>query len=262
MYPTRQNHDGHGDGPLSQQLRPVERHAAPLRRHSAWRHRHLLRAPRDDAADDDGEDKAFVRDTLRFFEFDASSFSSELKDAIRYSHLRPYKIYVAQSVKTAGEGGFEVNHSELDWSAVDAEAPIEVEQHFGTAAAITLHASARERRVRVPERDRVIMREHAQTLAQGYVDSRGVLRKLLLGKDIVFAVNKRHAETLAALFGAQFARFRPSPAKRFADDAVASDHGAVSEVDDMTKIRRFKKGTVTALMANAFDAPEPQCSTR
>ncbi len=119
-----------------------------------------------------------------------------------------------------------------------------------------------EIRIRVPERDRVIMREHAQTLAQGYVDSRGVLRKLLLGKDIVFAVNKRHAETLAALFGAQFARFRPSPAKRFADDAVASDHGAVSEVDDMTKIRRFKKGTVTALMANAFDAPEPQCSTR
>jgi type I restriction enzyme R subunit len=56
----------------------------------------------------DEEDKLFVRDTLRFFEVDAPTFSYKLKDAIRDGVLAPYQIYKAQTVKTAAEGGFEV----------------------------------------------------------------------------------------------------------------------------------------------------------
>ena len=80
----------------------------------------------------DDEDKAFVRDTLRFFEVDAPTFSYKLKTAIRDGYLVPYQIYKAQTVKTAAQGGFEVKKSELDWSAMDAEtrAELEIEQRF------------------------------------------------------------------------------------------------------------------------------------
>lgn len=81
---------------------------------------------RDDDSSDD-EDKAFARDTLRFFEVDAPTFSYKLKDAIRDGHLVPYQIYKAQTVKTAAEGGFEVKRSELDWSALEDESRIELE---------------------------------------------------------------------------------------------------------------------------------------
>ena len=63
-------------------------------------------ADRDSGGDD--EDKAFVRDTLRFFEVDAPTFSYKLKTAIRDGYLVPYQIYKAQTVKTAAAGGFEV----------------------------------------------------------------------------------------------------------------------------------------------------------
>jgi type I restriction enzyme R subunit len=53
----------------------------------------------------DDEDKAFVRDTLRFFEVDAPTFSYKLKTAIRDDYLVPYQIYKAQTVKTAAQGG-------------------------------------------------------------------------------------------------------------------------------------------------------------
>jgi type I restriction enzyme R subunit len=55
------------------------------------------------------------------------------------------------------------------------------------------------------------VREFRQVLDNGYLDAKGVLRKPLLGKTIVFAVTKRHAETLAQLFDAQFADKKPSP---------------------------------------------------
>ena len=66
-------------------------------------------APTDDSENaGDAEDKAFVRDTLRFFEVDTPTFSYKLKTAIRDGYLVPYQIYKAQTVKTAAEGGFEV----------------------------------------------------------------------------------------------------------------------------------------------------------
>ena len=219
----------------------------------------------------DPEDKAFVRDTLRFFEVDAPTFSYKLKTAIREGYLVPYQIYKAQTVKTASEGGFEVSRSELDWSAMDADTRTELEKYFGDRHKLIVDPSALERRFTIPERNRAIVREHREVLDHGYTDAKGVLRKPLLGKAIVFAVTKKHAETLARLFDAEFAHLKPSPEVRFADyvvsgqgadDTVATGHGATAELDGMSKIRRFKKEPFPQILVSVnmldtgFDCPE------
>jgi type I restriction enzyme R subunit len=209
----------------------------------------------------DDEDKAFVRDTLRFFEVDAPTFSYKLKTAIRDGYLVPYQIYKAQTVKTAAEGGFEVKKAELDWSAMDAESRAELEKLFGDKDTLTVDPSALERRFTIPERNRAIVREYRQVLDQGYIDAKGLLRKPLLGKAIVFAVTKKHAETLARLFDAEFAHLKPSPDVRFAD-YVVSGQGADDTVDGMSKIRRFKKEPFPQILVSVnmldtgFDCPE------
>lgn len=214
----------------------------------------------DDESSDE-EDKAFVRDTLRFFEVDKPTFSYKLKDAIREGYLVPYQIYKAKTVKTAAEGGFEVRKSELDWSAMDAETCAEFEQVFGDKDKVTIDPSALERRFTIPERNRSIVREFKQVLDNGFVDSKGVLRKPLLGKTIVFAVNKRHAETLAKMFDAEFAHLKPAPDVRVAD-YVVSGFGKDDTVDGMAKIRRFKKESFPQILVSVnmldtgFDCPE------
>lgn len=209
----------------------------------------------------DEEDRAFVRDTLRFFEVDKPTFSYKLKDAIRDGHLVPYQIYKAQTVKTAAEGGFEVKKSELDWTSMDAQARAELEQVFGDKDTVIIDPSALERRFTIPERNRAIVREFKNVLDKGYVDAKGVLRKPLLGKTIVFAVNKRHAETLAKMFDAEFAHLKPSPDVRVAD-YVVSGFGSDDTVDGMAKIRRFKKEPFPQILVSVnmldtgFDCPE------
>ena len=153
---------------------------------------------------DDEEDTLFVRDTLRFFEVDKPTFSYKLRDAIHDGYLVPYQIYKALTVKTAAEGGFEVKREELDWSAMDAETKAEFEKLFDGKDSITIDPSALERRFTIPERNRAIVREFRQVLDNGYRDDKGILRKPLIGKTIVFAVNKRHAETLATMFDEAF----------------------------------------------------------
>ena len=213
----------------------------------------------DDSAD--GEDKAFVRDTLRFFEVERPTFSYKLKDAIREGYLVPYQIYKAQTVKTAAEGGFDVKKTELDWSVMEPEARAEIEAVFAGKDTITVDPSALERRFTIPERNRAIVREFRQVLDKGYVDAKGVLRKPLIGKTIVFAVNKRHAETLAKLFDAEFAHLKPSPDVRVAD-YVVSGAAADDTVDGMSKIRRFKKEPFPQILVSVnmldtgFDCPE------
>jgi len=209
----------------------------------------------------DAEDRAFVRDTLRFFEVDTPTFSYKLKDAIRDGYLVPYQIYKAKTVKTAAEGGFEVKRQELDWSAMDGDTRAEFEQLFGDQPTITIDPSALERRFTIPERNRAIVREFRQVLDKGYVDAKGVLRRPLIGKTIVFAVNKRHAETLAQLFDAEFAHLKPSPEVRYAD-YVVSGQGSDDTMDGMTKIRRFKKEKFPQILVSVnmldtgFDCPE------
>jgi type I restriction enzyme R subunit len=216
--------------------------------------------PRDADSEDD-EDRAFVRDTLRFFEVETPTFAYKLKDAIRDGYLAPYQIYKAQTVKTAAEGGFEVSRGELDWSALDESTRTALQEMFGDNETITIDPSALERRITIPERNRAMVREYAEVLERGFRDARGVLRKPLLGKTIVFAVTRRHAETLARMLDAQFAAMKPSPEVRYAD-YVVSGQGADDTVDGMSKIRRFKKEPFPQILVSVnmldtgFDCPE------
>jgi type I restriction enzyme R subunit len=210
---------------------------------------------------DDEEDKLFVRDTLRFFEVERPTFSYKLKDAISEGYLVPYQIYKAKTVKTAAEGGFEVKRSELDWTAMDTTTRQELERLFAGQQAITVDPSALERRFTIPERNRAIVREFRDVLNKGFTDHKGVLRKPLLGKAIVFAVTKRHAETLAQLLDAEFAHLKPSPEVRYAD-YVVSGMGPDDTVDAMAKIRRFKREKFPQILVSVnmldtgFDCPE------
>jgi len=218
-----------------------------------------------DGLDGDEEDKLFVRDTLRFFEVDAPTFCYKLKDAIRDGVLAPYQIYQAKTVKTAAEGGFEVKRNELDWSAMDGETKAEFEKLFAAVAKpgdpIVIDPSALERRFTIPERNRAIVREFRDVLEKGFTDRKGVLRMPLIGKTIVFAVNKKHAETLAQLFDAEFADKKPSADVRFAD-YVVSGVGPDDTIDAMAKIRRFKKEPFPQILVSVnmldtgFDCPE------
>ena len=210
---------------------------------------------------DDEDDKLAIRDTLRFFELDRPTFTYKMKDAIREGYLVPYQIYKAKTVKTAAEGGFEVTRDELDWSAMDASTTAELEELFKSQKSITIDPAALERKITIPERNRAIVREFRQVMDNGYLDANGVLRKPLLGKVIVFAVTKRHAETLATMFDAAFADKKTSPEVRYAD-YVVSGTGKDDTVDGMTKIKRFKKETFPQILVSVnmldtgFDCPE------
>ena len=144
---------------------------------------------------------------------------------------------------------------------MEPEARAEIEAVFAAKDTITVDPSALERRFTIPERNRAIVREFRQVLDKGYVDVKGVLRKPLIGKTIVFAVNKRDAETLAKLFDAEFAHLKPSPDIRVAD-YVVSGAGADDTVDGMSKIRRFKKEPFPQILVSVnmldtgFDCPE------
>lgn len=209
----------------------------------------------------DEEDSLFVRDTLRFFEVDRPTFTYKMKDAIRDGYLVPYQIYKAKTVKTAAEGGFEVKRDELDWSAMDDATRAEFERLFGDKHGITIDPAALERKFTIPERNRAIVREFREVMANGYSDAAGRLRKPLIGKTIVFAVTKRHAETLAQLFDDVFADQKPSPDVRYAD-YVVSGLGGEDTVDGMTRITRFKKETFPQILVSVnmldtgFDCPE------
>lgn len=199
----------------------------------------------------DDEDKLFIRDTLRFFEVERPTFSYKLKDAVRDGYLVPYQIYKAKTVKTAAEGGFPVRREDLDWSAMDQATRAEFEQLFGAEQSIVIDPAALERRFTIPERNRAIVREFRDVMEKGYTDAKGIVRKPLFGKTIVFAVTKRHAETLAQMLDTAYASEKPSPEIRYAD-YVVSGMGEDDTVDGMTKIRCracFMKRTTARICA-------------
>ena len=215
----------------------------------------------EDTGTEDEDDKLFVRDTLRFFEVDKPTFSYKLKDAISDGYLVPYQIYKAQTVKTAAEEGFEVKKDEIDWSAVDGKTKDEFLNLFKGTDTIKVDPSALERRFTIPERNRALVREFRQVMDNGYIDHKGIQRKPLLGKTIVFAVTKRHAETLAQMFDEAFADQKSSPDVRYAD-YVVSGMGPDDTVDAMSKIKRFKKEKFPQILVSVnmldtgFDCPE------
>ncbi len=209
----------------------------------------------------DDEDKAFVRDTLRFFEVDRPTYRYTLKEAVNDGYLVPYQIYKAKTVKTAKEEGFEVKRDEIDWSALSPRDRAEFETLFTGRDTIKVDPNALERRFTIPERNRAIVREFKEVVERGYVDNAGRLRKPLIGKTIVFGVTKRHAETLAQLFDDAYAHEKPSPEVRYAD-FVVSGCGKDDTADAATKIKRFKKEPFPKILVSVnmldtgFDAPE------
>lgn len=209
----------------------------------------------------DDEDELFIRDTLRFFEVEEPTYRYTLRQAISDWYLVPYQIYKAKTVKTAAEGGFEVKRSELDWTNMDAATKQELEATFGNSETMVVEPAALERKFTIPERNRAMVREFRDVMRHGFRDERGYTHKPLIGKTIVFAVTKRHAETLARLFDEAFADEKPDPSVRFAD-YVVSGMGREDTVDGGTKIQRFKKEKFPQIMVSVnmldtgFDHPE------
>ena len=209
----------------------------------------------------DPEDGHFVRDTLRFFELDEPTFRYTLREAIDEGHLVPYRIYKAMTVKTAAEDGFEVARKELDWTAMDPATRAELEKLFASSDPITVDPRALERTFTIPERNRAIVREFRDAHEKGFMGKDGIRRWPTWGKTIVFAVTKRHAETLAAMLDEHFADLKPHPATRYAD-FVVSDVGGGPAPDASAIIKRFKEEEFPKILVSVnmldtgFDCPE------
>jgi type I restriction enzyme R subunit len=214
-----------------------------------------------DAPDVDDEDRAAIRDTLRFFELDRPTYSYTMVEAIADGHLVPYEIYRALTARTAATEGFSVARSEIDWAALDAATRAELETLFAERDPIIVDPSALERRFTIPERNRAMAREFRDVMENGYTGPNGVRRAPDWGKTIVFAVTKKHAETLARMFDEVFADKKPSPTTRYAD-FVVSGQGPDDSVDGQAKIKRFKKEEFPQILVSVnmldtgFDCPE------
>ena len=209
----------------------------------------------------DPEDGLFVRDTLRFFELSEPTFRYTLRRAIEEGHLVPYSIYRAMTVKTAAEDGFPVRRDELDWSVMDESTRTEFEELFESSDTITVDPRALERKFTIPERNRAMVREFRDAHEKGFMGRDGVRRWPTWGKTIVFAVTRRHAETLAEMFDEHFADTKPHPTVRYAD-FVVSDVGGGPAPDASTIVKRFKDDDYPKILVSVnmldtgFDCPE------
>ena len=209
----------------------------------------------------DPEDGLFVKDTLRFFELTEPTYRYILRQAVKDGHLVPYRIYKATTVKTAAEAGFEIRRGELDWSAMDRRTREEFEELFEASDTITVDPRALERKFTIPERNRAMVREFRDAHEKGFMGRDGVRRWPASGKTIVFAVTRRHAETLAEMFDEHFADKKPHPAVRYAD-FVVSDVGGGPAPDASAVVKRFKEEDYPQILVSVnmldtgFDCPE------
>ena len=214
-----------------------------------------------DASEVDEEDRAAIRDTLRFFELSRPTYSYGMREAIADGHLVPYEIYRAMTARTAATEGFSVARGDIDWAALDAATREELERLFADQESIIVDPSALERKFTIPERNRAMVREFRDVLENGYTGLKGARRAPDWGKTIVFAVTKRHAETLARMLDDMFADKKPSPTTRYAD-FVISGMGPDDSVDGPAKIKRFKKEEFPQILVSVnmldtgFDCPE------
>lgn len=214
----------------------------------------------DDVAVDE-EDRQAIRDTLRFFEVQRPTYSYGLLEAIADGHLVPYEIYRAMTARTAATDGFPVSRAEIDWDAVDQARRAELEALFADRDPLIVDPTALERKFTIPERNRAMVREFREVFESGYTGPNGIRRAPDWGKTIVFAVTKRHAETLARMLDQEFADKKPSPTIRYAD-FVVSGLGPDDTVDAAAKIKRFKKEKYPQILVSVnmldtgFDCPE------
>ena len=209
----------------------------------------------------DPEDGLFVRDTLRFFELAEPTCRYTLRRAIEEGHLVPYRIYKAMTVKTAAGDGFEVRRDELDWNTMDEQTRAEFEKLFAVSDTITVDPRALERKFTIPERNRALVREFRDAHEKGFMGRDGIRRWPAWGKTIVFAVTRRHAETLAEMFDRHFADLKPRSTVRYAD-FVVSDAGGGPVADASAVVKRFKEEDYPKILVSVnmldtgFDCPE------
>lgn len=214
-----------------------------------------------DAPEVDEEDRMAIRDTLRFFEVSRPTYSYSMREAIDDGYLVPYEIYRAMTARTAATDGFSVARNEIDWDALDGATRAELEALFAEHDPLIVDPTALERKFTIPERNRAMVREFREILENGYTGPNGIRRAPDWGKTIVFAVTKRHAETLARMFDQEFADKKPSPTTRYAD-FVVSGLGPDDFVDGQAKIKRFKKEEFPQILVSVnmldtgFDCPE------
>lgn len=210
----------------------------------------------------ESEDGLFIRDTLKFFRVDKPTYSYGMSQGISEGVLAKQYIYSAQTVKTAAEDGFVVSKDELDWDTMDQETRVALEEEFGKCDPILVDPRCLERKFTIPERNLAIVREFRQTL-ENSADAVGRTgRPVDWGKTIVFAVTRRHAQTLAQMMDEQFSDLKPSSDVRYADYVVSEDAVGGLTNDSATIIRKFKmeeypKILVSVNMLDAgFDCPE------
>ena len=208
----------------------------------------------------DKDDSAFVRDTLRFFEVDEPTYRYHIKEAIADGWLVPYFIYRAKTFSIINEEGFEVERTDIDWDALPQDERDELEKLFGDDDTIIIEPSALERRFTIPQRNKEIVRDFRKAIDGGVKDKAPNVPQPRLGKTIVFAVTKRHAETLARLFDDEFAHQKPNAQTRFAD-YVVSDMTFMGDNDASTLIKQFKDEEYPKILVSVgmldtgFDAP-------
>jgi type I restriction enzyme R subunit len=222
----------------------------------------------EDGSDNSSDENAFVRDTLRFFGVDKPTFSYTLKRAIDDGYLVGYQIYKAQTVKTAAADGIKILREDIQWEGLDAKTRNELDDAFASAANlkppqahILIDPNVLERKFTIPARNQAIVHEFRKVMDEGFTDAKGYLRKPLLGKAIVFAVTKRHAETLATMIDNEFAHLKPSPEIKYADYVVSGVGQGDDTTDAMARIRRFKKEKFPQVLVSVnmldtgFDCP-------
>jgi type I restriction enzyme R subunit len=165
------------------------------------------------------------------------------------------------TARTAATDGFPVGRAEIDWNALDEATRTELETLFANGDPLIVDPTALERKFTIPERNRAMVREFREVLESGYTGPSGIRRAPDWGKTIVFAVTKRHAETLARLLDQEFADKKPTPTIRYAD-FVISGLGPDDTVDAAAKIKRFKKEEYPQILVSVnmldtgFDCPE------
>lgn len=202
-----------------------------------------------------------IRQAISIWLSSTNATGASTAEAIADKQLVPYEIYRAMIARTAATDGFTVSRGDIDWGALDQATRTELSAPFDENDPLAVDPSALERTFSIPERNRAIVREFRDVLENGYTGANGIRRAPDWGKTIVFAVTKRHAETLARLFDDAFADKKPSPSTRYAD-FVISGTGQDDNVDGPAKSKRFKKEEFPQILVSVnmldtgFDCPE------
>lgn len=218
---------------------------------------------------DGTETDEFVKDSFKFFEITAPTYSYGMKDGIQDNFLNGYKIFRAETVKTTGQDGLiTLSKQDIDFTKInDFKVKEAIEDIFGCEQQAQFPVSSLERLINIPERNRKIVQEFRKIQENGYCTVQGnrIIPKQHddggVEKTIVFAVTKRHAMELADYFDKAFADQKKNPTDRIADFVVSGDEHTRDRAENV--IERFKEYenplriiVSVGMLDTGFDCPE------